>query len=417
MKLKKLSFLFLLFTSLIHGQFEKAPSPCNGNITPIINITSTMWPIAGEDYCQLTISFENASDFGNMNYYWHIDGQHAPFNDNSNITMWSPNNSTSVELFVGLDGGCSYVSTLIMDCENYLPCPDCDDTLGLIFDETNTNSIITQITPAGELCNNTLNFSNLNQLDDCVSFTINFGDGTSSSTLDNTSIDFTKTYPNINSTYNLTINVVLNNGETCSTQSTIIVNCENTEPCTENICDYDTLINIENNGCDYTLSSNINDLIPCNDDYVVFRWDIKSPSGILYTFNTPTVNLNAGFFTEFGDYKIALAWYYFDGNGFNFCKNTKYTKYGFPCSKTQDTPQTSLRLSPNPSKQNSVLNFEGIDYKDIQSIQILDVFGNLKQVIIPKDNSFKLNKFNSGIYFVQFRSKENEIIKKKLIIE
>jgi|GEM_PF-2837296 len=76
----------------------------------------------------------------------------------------------------------------------------------------------------------------------------------------------------------------------------------------------------------------------------------------------------------------------------------------------------SLSLIPNPSKFNEELNFEGIDYKEVSSIGIYDMIGNLKQSIKPKRNSFKIERLTSGMYFIKFITNQG-IIQKKIIIE
>lgn len=76
----------------------------------------------------------------------------------------------------------------------------------------------------------------------------------------------------------------------------------------------------------------------------------------------------------------------------------------------------SLTINPNPVKSLNDLEFGGLDYKDISSIEIYDIRGNLKQIIKPKRNSFKIEKLTSGMYFIRFTTKQGTI-QKKLIIE
>ena len=75
-----------------------------------------------------------------------------------------------------------------------------------------------------------------------------------------------------------------------------------------------------------------------------------------------------------------------------------------------------LSLSPNPVKPNSELQFEGIDIKDVKSIELFDLFGNSKMKINPKRNSFKVPELQSGLYIVKFYTSKG-IEQKKLVIE
>ncbi|WP_347924357.1 zinc-dependent metalloprotease [Pontimicrobium sp. SW4] len=76
----------------------------------------------------------------------------------------------------------------------------------------------------------------------------------------------------------------------------------------------------------------------------------------------------------------------------------------------------SITIFPNPSKQDTELRFIGIDYKEVSTIEVYNIIGNIKTIMKPRNNSFKIEKLTSGIYFIRFNTTKG-IVQKKLIIE
>jgi len=86
------------------------------------------------------------------------------------------------------------------------------------------------------------------------------------------------------------------------------------------------------------------------------------------------------------------------------------------CSTGGPWWKSSINVHPNPAKPNSELQFEGINAKDIKSIELFDLFGNSKMRLKPNNNSFKVPQLQSGLYIVKFYTSKG-IEQKKLIIE
>jgi len=74
-----------------------------------------------------------------------------------------------------------------------------------------------------------------------------------------------------------------------------------------------------------------------------------------------------------------------------------------------------LLIHPNPIKPNQELQFTGIDSKDINKIEILDMLGRERQVIQPSSKSLFIGNLKPGIYFVKFYTAKG-IQQKRLII-
>ncbi len=74
-------------------------------------------------------------------------------------------------------------------------------------------------------------------------------------------------------------------------------------------------------------------------------------------------------------------------------------------------------LYPNPSKSSNQISFEGIDYKKIANIEVLNLSGVSKTNIKPVKQSFSVQNLKTGVYIIKFTTLTNEVIQKKLIIE
>ena len=76
-----------------------------------------------------------------------------------------------------------------------------------------------------------------------------------------------------------------------------------------------------------------------------------------------------------------------------------------------------FRMYPNPVKPNGVMSFEGIDLKEIKSIDILDVKGNFIRSEQPRSKQFGVSGLTSGVYIVHFKMMSGEVRKEKFLIE
>ena len=85
-------------------------------------------------------------------------------------------------------------------------------------------------------------------------------------------------------------------------------------------------------------------------------------------------------------------------------------------SNTSTGSDLEIKLFPNPTRTNTAINFEGIAPELVQSIEIHDIYGALKQRVRPDKASFNVQSLTPGLYFVIFHTPEGRI-DKKLIIE
>jgi len=85
----------------------------------------------------------------------------------------------------------------------------------------------------------------------------------------------------------------------------------------------------------------------------------------------------------------------------------------------EDGPGGGLNINiyPNPSKKGDQIAFDGVDFKNISSIEVLDLTGNTKLNTKPKRQSFNIDNLTQGVYIVKFTTATNEIIQKKLVVE
>lgn len=82
------------------------------------------------------------------------------------------------------------------------------------------------------------------------------------------------------------------------------------------------------------------------------------------------------------------------------------------------TPQAPIiEVYPNPSRTGDQISFDGIDYQDLNSIEIFDSYGNSKMNVQPNNQNFSIKNLSPGIYIIRFKTITNEIFQKKLVIE
>ncbi|EDP72176.1 hypothetical protein FBALC1_13782 [Flavobacteriales bacterium ALC-1] len=93
-----------------------------------------------------------------------------------------------------------------------------------------------------------------------------------------------------------------------------------------------------------------------------------------------------------------------------------YTYITLDCSGNGTGNQKKMSISPNPAKPSSKITLNGVEIKDIDNIEVLDIFGNSKMKFKPTYKEFKLENLSSGIYFIKIYTSKG-IEQKKIIIE
>lgn len=96
-----------------------------------------------------------------------------------------------------------------------------------------------------------------------------------------------------------------------------------------------------------------------------------------------------------------------NGNLFPECNGNSGGGFG----KSMD----SIRIHPNPVKANSRIKIEGLEAYDVYTIDIVDIFGNIKSSQNLESDSFKLNNLDTGIYFIKISTKQG-VIQKKIVV-
>jgi hypothetical protein len=95
----------------------------------------------------------------------------------------------------------------------------------------------------------------------------------------------------------------------------------------------------------------------------------------------------------------------------DYTLNYSAIQQGSLSSSTQTKDIQSVRLYPNPTS--GIFRLENTD---IQSLEILDIYGKfIKKITVQDGSSVDISEFNPGIYFLRVRNKENEVHIDKLI--
>lgn len=76
----------------------------------------------------------------------------------------------------------------------------------------------------------------------------------------------------------------------------------------------------------------------------------------------------------------------------------------------------SIKVSPNPIKAGSSIKIQGLESYDVNAIEVVDMFGNIKSSQKTKADSIRLGNLNTGIYFIKISTKQG-IIQKKIIVK
>ncbi|WP_412561561.1 T9SS type A sorting domain-containing protein [Winogradskyella sp. MIT101101] len=76
----------------------------------------------------------------------------------------------------------------------------------------------------------------------------------------------------------------------------------------------------------------------------------------------------------------------------------------------------SIKVSPNPVKAGSSIKIQGLESYDVNAIEVVDMFGNIKFTQKTKADSIRLGNLNTGIYFIKISTKQG-IIQKKIIVK
>jgi len=74
-------------------------------------------------------------------------------------------------------------------------------------------------------------------------------------------------------------------------------------------------------------------------------------------------------------------------------------------------------IFPNPGRGNDTINFDGVDYKNIDKLEIRNIHGRLVKSIKPNGQTFETNGLQKGIYLVNFVTHNRGEIQKKLVIQ
>jgi hypothetical protein len=76
-----------------------------------------------------------------------------------------------------------------------------------------------------------------------------------------------------------------------------------------------------------------------------------------------------------------------------------------------------ITLSPNPANEFGTINFQGVEFRNIDHIMVLDLSGNTKLEMKPNSQNFNIDNLTPGIYVVQFTTINQKLIQKKLVIK
>ena len=208
----------------------------------------------------------------------------------------------------------------------------------------------------------------------------------------------------------VTLSVYDNSGNTCGFASVTLANCEvildECKSCEKKV---DFEFNPNTAGCTWSFDGiNINDCIPDLGYAWTVDYDVTPTGGNVVGYEEDLTYT----FSSAGIKKVCFS--IVDVDEFGQKCITEECEFIFVnCSGRFSK---DVIVYPNPAKSNSELQFEGIDIKEVKSIELFDFSGNLKMKLNPKMNSFKLPQIQSGLYIVKFYTSKG-IEEKKLIIE
>ncbi len=86
------------------------------------------------------------------------------------------------------------------------------------------------------------------------------------------------------------------------------------------------------------------------------------------------------------------------------------------CLNQQRIAKNNITVFPNPVKAASTFRIKGLEAYDVISIEVNDLFGNIKYRHKLKSDTIRLGNLNTGIYFISISTKQG-IIQKKIIVE
>jgi len=387
---------------LLNTSCQPTAPDCTNNDTIAANMLQTFTKTS-DNPCTYALDVpQNLQGCIDILLDWGISGSTAQIVDLSQtqITVEYPDNgSYNLEITI-LENGveCGFASNnVIIDCVSV--CPDCND-IAIDISESLTESNYDCKTWEIEIpdyCDN-------------ITGKISWGDG-STEKLINSGIQ--KHKYNSEGNYNIQIKV-LKDGQICNKYSSIEVSCNSPciDPCniipsfTYELLNFCTYRFVANSGSD------------CEDISYEYKW-------YLTRLGFPTNYVGSGqsidlFVEDYPMLKLVVE------NTQQNCEVEINQQLLFGCfqlspnngtieQKLSDTNR-SITIFPNPSKQNSELRFIGIDYKEVSTIEVYDIIGNIKTIMKPRNNSFKIEKLTSGIYFIRFNTTKG-IVQKKLIIE
>lgn len=76
----------------------------------------------------------------------------------------------------------------------------------------------------------------------------------------------------------------------------------------------------------------------------------------------------------------------------------------------------NIKVSPNPVKAGSSIKIQGLESYNVDVIEVVDMFGNIKSNQKLKSDTIDVGNLNTGIYFIKISTKQG-IIQKKIIVK
>lgn len=112
--------------------------------------------------------------------------------------------------------------------------------------------------------------------------------------------------------------------------------------------------------------------------------------------------------------KVKATVYASNSSGIN-CSDTMIQKF-YVCGTSGFSKNIDvIKISPNPVKSGENIEINGLENYDINKIEILDIFGNVKSTQKLESNTLQLGNLETGFYFIKISTKQG-ILQKKIIV-
>ncbi|WP_299125666.1 T9SS type A sorting domain-containing protein [uncultured Winogradskyella sp.] len=159
---------------------------------------------------------------------------------------------------------------------------------------------------------------------------------------------------------------------------------------------------------------------------LVSGWSITS-SNFEVTFNNGTVTNYNGYLNPEGTpqilinvdcnnvvRKVKATVYSSNSSGLN-CSDTMTQKF-YVCGTSGFSKNSDIiKIVPNPIKSGSNIKIQGLEANDVEEIEVIDMFGNIRSNQKLKSNTIRLGNLRTGIYFIKISTKQG-IIQKRIIV-